>query len=593
MDDARISVALCLVGPAAASASLKLCLAALSEAGVIAPTVFSGVGTIATLRNEALAATRTSIIAFVDDDIAVDRSWLTALTRVWEAADDDVACIGGPIGLRFSGGRPRWLSDQLAGQLGVDERRLSAGDVDPMSTTFFAGNVSFRCEALAGIGAFWPARGAERLRDRYNEEHHAQHELARCGWRARYEPELAANRIIDCDSLRRSDLLQMQALASARRVLINGNPQRSPLLPALKGAAGSLAAAAMLKPALAVERATRAAGHIGALAPVRLAAKTLQPTASQTPFQRSVPMPTARARPSRSANAGPTIWCYHRVSDQASSADLAVTPEQFSRQLEQFCAAGPALTLEEIAGGDAPANGFAVSFDDGYADNLEVALPLLEAASVPATFFITTDHVRDGKPFWWDELARLLDFAGLNEADRGPLRLGCDGAARAWNPSQPGQMNEVRRHLVGWLQPQLPELIEQTIAELRAWCGADAPTPNEADRPMTIDELRLLAASPLATIGAHTRSHPSLRAVSPDRRAAEWAGARDDLTAWLGSAPTAVAYPFGVWGVDVDLEVAQAARAAGYKLGVVHGRGPEQADPMLLARKSPPGDQWN
>ncbi len=116
--------------------------------------VFSGSGAIATVRNEALAATRTSIIAFVDDDIAVDRSWLTALTRVWEAADDDVACIGGPIGLRFSGERPRWLSDQLAGQLGVNEQGLSEGDVDPTSTTFFAGNISFRCEALAGIGAF-------------------------------------------------------------------------------------------------------------------------------------------------------------------------------------------------------------------------------------------------------------------------------------------------------------------------------------------------------------------------------------------------------------------------------------------------------
>ncbi len=591
MADLLVTVVVCSVGEAAASASLEPCLATLSEAGVIAPIVFSSSGAIATVRNEALAATRTSIIAFVDDDIAVERSWLTALTRAWEAADDDVACIGGPIGLRFSGERPRWLSDQLAGQLGVDERGLSEGDVDPMSTTFFAGNVSFRCEALTGIGAFWPARGAERLRDWYSEEHHAQHELARCGWRTRYEPQLAANRIIDCDSLRRSDLLRGQALVSARRVLINGNPQRGPLLPALKAAAGSLAAAATLKPALAVERATRAAGHFGALAPVRLAARTLQPTASTTPFQRSVPMPIARASRRRSANAGPTIWCYHRVSDQASSAGLAVTLEQFSRQLEELCAAGPALTLEEIAGGDAPANGFAISFDDGYADNLEVALPLLEAASVPATFFITTDHVRDGKPFWWDELARLLDFAGLNEADRGPLRLVCDGAARAWNPSQPDQMNEVRRHLVGWLQPQLPELIEQTIAELRAWCGADAPTPTKADRPMTIDELKLLAASPLATIGAHTRSHPSLRAVSPDRRAAEFVAARDDLATWLGSAPTAVAYPFGVWGVDVDLEVAEAARAAGYKLGVVYGRGPEQADPMLLARKSPPDDQ--
>ena len=108
--------------------------------------------------------------------------------------------------------------------------------------------------------------------------------------------------------------------------------------------------------------------------------------------------------------------------------------------------------------------------------------------------------------------------------------------------------------------------------------------PPEADRPMTIDELRTLAASPMATIGAHTQTHPCLRAATPERRAAELAGSRDDLTEWLGETPTTLAYPFGVWGVDVDLEVVEATEAAGYKAAVVNGPSPVRSTRFVLGR---------
>ncbi|MEI7626459.1 MAG: polysaccharide deacetylase family protein, partial [Actinomycetota bacterium] len=147
---------------------------------------------------------------------------------------------------------------------------------------------------------------------------------------------------------------------------------------------------------------------------------------------------------------------------------------------------------------------------------------------------------------------------------------------------------ECRRHLVGWLQPQTPEEITGVIAQLREWFGPDAPPPPDADRPMTIGELRTLAASPLATIGAHTQTHPCLRAATPERRAAELAGSRDDLTEWLGEPPTTFAYPFGVWGVDVDLEVVWAAESAGYKAAVVNGPGPVGSTRFSLGRSSAP-----
>ena len=68
---------------------------------------------------------------------------------------------------------------------------------------------------------------------------------------------------------------------------------------------------------------------------------------------------------------------------------------------------------------------------------------------------------------------------------------------------------------------------------------------------MTVDDLRALAAAGVA-IGAHTRTHRGLAYAAPGEQRAEVRRSREDLEAWLGRAPTAFAYPFGVPGADVD-----------------------------------------
>ena len=134
------------------------------------------------------------------------------------------------------------------------------------------------------------------------------------------------------------------------------------------------------------------------------------------------------------------------------------------------------------------------------------------------------------------------------------------------------------RHLVSWLQPKSPEVIEEALVELRAWAGGEPELP-DAERPLTVAELRALSASPLIDVGAHTRTHANLRYVNPARLMDELSGSREDLAQWLGiESPSGLAYPFGIPGADVDAGTRAAARSAGFSYAVLNTTGTVTAD---------------
>jgi hypothetical protein len=123
-----------------------------------------------------------------------------------------------------TGERPAWLSDEVARGYRSFPPRGEAREIKAAERSLFSGNLSFRSTALRGIGGFWPARGAGRLRDRCSEEHHAQRDLARNGWATRYEPALAAERIVDAEQA------QLRSLAASTLATIGAHA--NPLLPA-------------------------------------------------------------------------------------------------------------------------------------------------------------------------------------------------------------------------------------------------------------------------------------------------------------------------------------------------------------------------
>lgn len=102
------------------------------------------------------------------------------------------------------------------------------------------------------------------------------------------------------------------------------------------------------------------------------------------------------------------------LADGSLAPNQDITVQVFrSFVLEMLEAGYTAVTPAQVdAGLDAQARYFMVTFDDGYFNNI-LALDVLREFRVPATFFISTGHVRDGKSFWWDALGRQLTSAGI------------------------------------------------------------------------------------------------------------------------------------------------------------------------------------
>jgi peptidoglycan/xylan/chitin deacetylase (PgdA/CDA1 family) len=570
------------------AADLGACLAALERAGVRKPAIVRiGADGPAMARNRALAGCEAEVLALVEDDVAVEPGWFEALVATWTSADEALACLGGPLRAVFDRGRPGWLSDDLLDAFATLDLGDEAAVVDGHERTFHGGNVSFRASALRAVGGFWPARGHPDGRDWFSDEHEAQRELARAGWRAAYAPAAAAVRIVGRDARRRV-VLRRRLRYGARVGALLGERrwEYAPRRQLVTSAAGVPVALARRRGRLAMNRAARVTESAGALLGPWLAHAELQPVAAETPFRASVPSPQPRRARRRRPRAreGPLILLYHRVIEpEGDASGVCVSPANFARQLEVLKASRDVVPLTEIAG-DVPPRAAAVTLDDGYRDNLEHAAPALAAVGIPATLFVATGPVAGGEGFWWDELERLLRTAP-KEAEPS-LTLELAGQRRTFRVGTEPERRSARLHLFAWLQPLAPPQISSALSAVRGWAGAraDGGAP-ELDRAMTPEELRAFAGTPGVTIGAHTRSHRSLRHADAAAQEAEIAGSRDDLVAWLGVTPTSFSYPFGVPGAHLDDAVVARVRAAGFSLGVTTTPGQvSRADRFRLPR---------
>lgn len=104
---------------------------------------------------------------------------------------------------------------------------------------------------------------------------------------------------------------------------------------------------------------------------------------------------------------------YHRVNVLENDYNLlCVSPIKFRQQMLYLKHNYQIVRFEEDWN-LLDSNAVAITFDDGYLDNLEYALPVLEELEVPATIFVSTGTIEQDKELWWDELERLL-FIGKN-----------------------------------------------------------------------------------------------------------------------------------------------------------------------------------
>jgi peptidoglycan/xylan/chitin deacetylase (PgdA/CDA1 family) len=235
------------------------------------------------------------------------------------------------------------------------------------------------------------------------------------------------------------------------------------------------------------------------------------------------------------------VLIYHRVTNLHFDPHLlAVSPENFRAQMRFLKRNYPVVRFEEDWSG-LRERAIAVTFDDGYADNLLEALPALEEVEVPAAFFVSTGTLGTHEEFWWDELGRIL----LGDADC-PVRFRLED--REYGRSWPTTTREQRFVLHGDLHILAHKIgstrREGWLGQLREWAKLDR-TRREANRLLTPMELRILAASPWATVGAHTVTHTPLSVLNEDEQRYEIISSKQHLEGLLGREIISFSYPFG------------------------------------------------
>jgi peptidoglycan/xylan/chitin deacetylase (PgdA/CDA1 family) len=227
----------------------------------------------------------------------------------------------------------------------------------------------------------------------------------------------------------------------------------------------------------------------------------------------------------------------------------------FAEFVESLLAHGVAIRrLEDALQGPQDGATAVITFDDGYASNA-LALEVLEQFDVPATFYISTNHVAEKKSFWWDVMYR-------------------ESARRGAAPAA------IRRQIRSLKQLRAEEI----EARLVQWFGSRALLPMaDCDRPFTRAELVTFARSPHVSLGNHTADHAILVNYDPAGIRNEIDQAQQFLTGVSGVTPKSIAYPNGGY----DARVLEIAGGAGLEFGLTVRTGlntSPSSHPMELRR---------
>jgi len=279
------------------------------------------------------------------------------------------------------------------------------------------------------------------------------------------------------------------------------------------------------------------------------------------------------------------ILIYHRVYDAFSDPQLlCVSKKNFTEHLEHIQNHYHPMSLTDlgkaISIGKVPRYGVVITFDDGYADNLWNAKPILESVGIPATFFVTSGKLGDEREFWWDDLERLI-LLPSRLPDR--LALEISGNYYTFQTMTSGERQDTYYNLHELLRPLDNTTREGVIAELARW--ADMQTQGRENyRAMNHKEVAILASG-LCEVGAHTVTHSVLAEQTVDFQRYEIFESKKTLEEITGKRVTSFSYPYGSKS-DIGYESVSIVKEAGFGIACANVEGivGRKANPYLLSR---------
>lgn len=260
------------------------------------------------------------------------------------------------------------------------------------------------------------------------------------------------------------------------------------------------------------------------------------------------------------------VLCYHSVVDVplplgVARGGLHVPAREFRAQLRYVAHRYQIVPLRQAIAalaGEAtplPARAVALTFDDGYANNVHVAAPILRDFGFRGTCFLATDYIESGELYWWDEVVLALT------AGAGRVAAAGDGWGRLDLASAPGRAAaaDTAARLLGAATLVERRRLLDNLWTLLMGQRERHPDLREHLRPARWSELR--SAADVFDFGGHSAEHRFLDHLPPAELREDLARCRRALETRLapnGRLP--FAYPAG----RRTLGVAEAVQLAGF-----------------------------
>ena len=286
-----------------------------------------------------------------------------------------------------------------------------------------------------------------------------------------------------------------------------------------------------------------------------------------------------------------SILTYHRFPQQQGEpfddGVIDTSAFEFERHVELVKKHFNVVGVDELccfaAGGSLPPNPVAITFDDGYLDNYQQALPILLRHQCKAIFFVATSFISERRMYWWDRVAYLV-----KQSQRQELELSYPDKFHVELSDRNAAIFKLLRFVKAC--PTLD--MDRFLSELSS--VTDVPWCREREREfadrllMTWEHVRALHAAGM-DVQSHTRTHRILQTLSAAELFSELDGSRRDIERELGEAPRALAYPIGK-PLGQSSPIRAALSQTGYQIGFSNGTGPTptwgRRDPFDIRRQT-------
>ena len=277
-----------------------------------------------------------------------------------------------------------------------------------------------------------------------------------------------------------------------------------------------------------------------------------------------------------------SVLIFHRVLPRPDPLfpDVPDTVD-FERQMRwatsMFNVLPLSAAIDRLYAGTLPSRALAVTFDDGYADNEELAAPILKRLGMSATFFVATGFLGGGC-MWNDQIIEAIRGCKAGELDL--TSFGLSLFSLAGTEARRAAISSTLKGIKHF-EPARRQAVTDAIVAL---AGAN-PSPPLMMQPGQVRSLRAQGME----VGAHTVTHPILTRLEPATAFAEMRDSKEELERILGAPVNLFAYPNGVPGQDYALEHARMARECGFggAVSTAWGAASANSDRFQLPRFTP------